>query len=171
MPNRSRVLRVLLVFVLVVPLILVVFGPSSSGPSSSPPVAPKETDLQRVYARLSEGPLYQHLRTWCGLRVSEANPEEATRLRTAVEAAPDPQQVWCSPLDEIRRAAPPRTYKFPDGIRWYRLSHPTDQDRWIGIGVFEHHNTGWTAYWIRCRIPVGFEPSAEPDTAPDRRGL
>ena len=46
---------------------------------------------------------------------------------------------------------------FPEGIKWYRLNHPTDRGQWIGIGVYEHHNTGWTAYWVMCRVPVGFE--------------
>jgi hypothetical protein len=159
MLTHPWVIRALLVLSLVAPLSLLALKPSLR--------PPKETDLQRVFARLPEECLYQHLRRWCGLRVSDASPSESAQLQALVETAPDPKALWCGPLDDIRRAAPPKTYKFPDGIRWYRLSHPTDRDQWIGIGVFEHHNTGWTAYWIRCRVPVGFTPSAEQVAAPD----
>jgi hypothetical protein len=123
----------------------------------APPRA-KETELREVYARLSEECLFQNLHKWCGLRVSDATPDEAALLRAAVEDAPDPKQVWCGPLDDSRRNRPPKTYKFPEDIRWYRLSHPTDPNQWIGIGVSDHYDTmAWT-YWIRCRVPVGFEP-------------
>ncbi|HEY1189353.1 MAG TPA: hypothetical protein VGE74_16995 [Gemmata sp.] len=154
MPTYPWMIRPLIALVLVAPLGLFALGPAPV----ARPAPDKETDLQRVYARVSEECLYQNLHKWCGLRVSDATPDEAAQLRAAVESAPDPKEVWCGPLDEIRRNAPPKSYRFPDGIRWYRLSHPTDRGRWVGIGVFEHHNTGWTAYWVRCRVAVGFEP-------------
>ena len=140
------------------PLGLFVLGPATAPPSAPLSTPTKESDLLRVYSQLPEKCLFQDLHWWCGLRVSEATPDEAAQLRAAVENAPDPKQVWCGPLDDIRRNAPPKSFKFPNGIRWHRLNYPTDRGQWIGIGVFEHYNTGWTAYWIRCRVPVGFEP-------------
>jgi hypothetical protein len=152
MPSRTWVIRSLLVLALAAPLGLLIFAPTPS----SRPTPQRVTDLRRVYELLPERCLYNDFNEWCGLRVMDTTAEEAAFLRNAVESAPDPKQVWCSPLTEHLRTAPSRTKRFPEGIKWYRLSHPTDRSQWIGIGVKEAYNTGWTAYWIMCRIPVGF---------------
>lgn len=119
----------------------------------------RETDLQIVYNRLSDQTRYQDLNHWCGLRVSEATLEEAAQLREAVENHADPSQVWCGHLDAMRRNSPPRTYRFPEGIRWYRLGDPWSPSRWIGIGVYDEYNTARTTPVIRCRFPIGFDPN------------
>lgn len=150
MVPRVWVIRGLLVAVVAAPLSLLVLSPV--------PGRPRETDLRRVYDRLPERCLFTYLDRWCGLRVSDATPEEAAQLRAAVEAAPDPRAMWCGPLAERQRAAAPGTYQLPKNIQWYRLSRTGDRGRWIGVGVLEQYNTGWTAYWIWCRVAVGFEP-------------
>jgi hypothetical protein len=75
------------------------------------------------------------------------------------ESAPGLARVWCGRYADYLRSAPPQTYKFPDGLRWVRLSHPADRNRWIGLGVRDMYNTGWTAHAILCRVPVGFSPN------------
>jgi hypothetical protein len=159
------VIRALLILALAAPLSLFVLVPS---PPASPHAIPaKETDLRRVYARLSEECLYRNFHEWCGLRVSDATPDEAAHIRQAVRLAPDPKSVWLGPLAGTWARVFPDGVRPKERVRWYRLSHPTDPAEWIGIGVCEQYNTGWTAYWIACRVAVGFEQWAEQAAAPD----
>jgi hypothetical protein len=142
-----------------------------------PPDPELETDLLRVYARLPKQSEFDHLDSWCGLEVSDVKPAEAARLRAEVEASPDPEQFWAIPLDRPSRV--PATYELPDNLRWYRLTSRGDGARWIAIGVWATYkenlmqamdtdgnvlydagkNSGRTEYWIRCRVPVGFQPN------------
>jgi hypothetical protein len=151
MPSGTWLIRGLTLLAVIASLGLFILIPS-------PPPAPpqKETDLRRIYALLPERCQFDDLKKWCGLPISEANPQEATVIRQAVESASDRADVWCSPLTTHIRAAPPRSYHVPKGTRWYRLYDPSHPDQWIGIGVCEQHNTGWTAHWIVCRLAVGF---------------
>ena len=149
MPLHSQTIRCLLIVAVTLPFALLVLGGSPT---------PKESDLQNVFVRLPEQTRYEDLQHWCGLGVSEATPKEVARLREAVENAPDPRQVWCGFLDERRRGAPPGTYKFPEGIRWYRIGDPWNPSQWIGIGVYDFYSTARTTPVIRCRVAVGFEP-------------
>jgi hypothetical protein len=150
MPINPWLIRALVAVSLASLLYLFVF--------KTPSASFKETDNQRVHSQIPDNCLFQNLHDWCGLRVSVATSDEAAQLRAAVEDATDPKQVWCGPEDDVRRNAPSKTYRFPDGIRWYRLHHKTDPNQWVGIGVFEHYDTMRMTYWIRCRVHVGFEP-------------
>jgi hypothetical protein len=82
---------------------------------------------------------------------------EAARLQAVVEASPDPEQFWAIPLDRPSRV--PAKYELPDNLRWYRLTSRGDPDRWIAIGVWATYDySGKIVFWIRCRVPVGFQP-------------
>jgi hypothetical protein len=152
MLTRIWLIRGLIVLALAVPISLIAFAPWR------PPID-VEADLRRVYKAIPECCLYDKLSEWSGLRARDATPAEAAFLRRAVESAPGLARVWCGRYADYLRSAPPQTYKFPDGLRWVRLSHPADRNRWIGLGVRDMYNTGWTAHAILCHVPVGFSPN------------
>lgn len=121
----------------------------------------REMEMSKVFAMLSERQDHSQIDSWCGIASQECSYEQSVEFQQRVESDTNPSRVWCPPFANIRTRIPPRGYPFPKDIRWYRLSHPTDRKQYIGIGVAKHHNTGWIARWIRCRVPVGFDPDAE----------
>src|SRR5262245_3216416 len=106
MTTRPWVIRTLLILMLAALLGLFAHGLLQAPSAVALPTPAKETDLGCVYRRLPDDCLFQNLHKWCGLRVSDATPDEAVQLRAAVEAA-DPIRVWCGTLDDIRRKSPP----------------------------------------------------------------
>ena len=77
-------------------------------------------------------------------------------IRESLRAVPDPRQVLCSPLADRWVRSFPEGIIRSERVKWFRLHHPTDPNEWIGIGVYEQYNTGWTAHWIVCRVAIGF---------------
>ena len=156
MPTQTWAIRSLIALLVVGPLGLLAYVLTFS-----PPAPKLETDIHKVFARLPEECNYDRIDKWCGLFVVEAKPREAARIHEAVEAGRYTEDVWCCPTMSSRPHEQPRSVPIQKDIKWYRLIDPVDQRQWIGIGVRDHHNTGWTAHWIMCRVAVGFKPSNE----------
>jgi hypothetical protein len=150
--------RALLLLALTAPYSLFVLMSPPPEPSSSrhsfPPVP--ETDLRRVYDTIPDRIMYDELGRWCGLRQTPATPAEVAAIREALRAAPDPKQVWCTGEADMWMRVFPDGVRPPERAKWVRLHHPTRPDQWIGIGILEQENTGWTAYYIVCRVAIGF---------------
>jgi hypothetical protein len=149
MCDRVWLLRGLILLAVCGPVVLIAFAPEPR-----PDRPPRETNLEAVYDRLRDRPNYDDLGRWCGLRPSPATPDEAHQLRDRVEA--DPEAFWCGP--DVFREPPRRAWSIArsDRVRWMRLRDSAAAGRWIGLGVWEQHNTGYTAHWTVFRVQVGF---------------
>ena len=151
MSAHKWAIRVLIVFVLVAPLSLFVFGPAQSGPI-------RESDTQKVYDKLNKEYDYHDLNKWCGLRLSDAKPNEVAQIWDAIESAENTKDFLCkTPLTSSREAMLPRSSTFSKNIAWDRLSHISDRSKWIGIGVYKYP-IGNTDFLIVCRVAIGFKP-------------
>jgi hypothetical protein len=108
-----------------------------------------------VYEALDDYKENGSLRSWCGLRETPATASEIDRINSLIMSVPDIREVFCfSGGDETRGWA--AAIASSDRLRWVRLHHPNDPNRWIGIGVQHRYNTGGWSDYIVFRVRVGF---------------
>ena len=160
MTQRSLVRFCLILMAVTIPLSIIALTPRYPTKREME----REIEMSKVFAMLSEWQNYNQIDSWCGLASEECSSQQSAEFQHRVESDTNPSRVWCRAIGNSQTRIPARGYLFPTNVRWYRLRHPTDRKQYIGIGVIDQHNTGWTAHWIRCRVPVGFDPDADKES-------
>ncbi len=117
---------------------------------------PPENNLDRVYDSLGGVSKYADLEKWCGLRRTPATADEVDQLNAVIMSANDIREHFFFG-DGSRLFA--ESVSRSDRFRWVRLHHPTDPNRWIGVGVLNHYNTGAGFQdYVVFRVRIGFKP-------------
>lgn len=155
-----RLIRALIAIAIGLPVAGLVAGLRRTPEPPPPPTEVGRADLPQTYWdwNLMSRAVWEP--DWverAGLRREEASPSEAAFLTAAIRCHRDPSRAWRD--DGWRESG------FPDGGRWYKLVDPADEDRWVGVGVFEKPSTRLTI----CRMAIGFDPDAELSAAPGGR--
>ncbi len=118
-----------------------------------------EADLNLVYAKLPEQYSFESFHEWCRLDVTTATDSDLVSLAHKLQS---PEKSWLNWIwDQSDRELFIGLVRKPNNFKWYRIHDPIDQERWIGIGIWEAYRSGDPPLpLIAFRVPMGFEPSA-----------